>query len=219
MGRTLSRETMSGGLERVRQAARGNKKMRFTALLHHIDVASLWMSYDRLKRNAAPGVDGVTWETYGENLIPNLTDLHERIHRGSYHPKPSRRKYIDKADGRKRPLGIAALEDKIVQGAVAEVLNAIYEEDFLGFSYGFRPGRGPHDALDALAVGITQRKVNFVLDADIAAFFDAMRHDWMERFLQHRIGDRRLLRLLRNKFANPLFLHRTPAPQSAGLGG
>lgn len=196
MGRTLSRETMSGGLERVRQAAKGNKKMRFTALLHHIDVASLWTAYDRLKRNAAPGVDGVTWETYGENLIPNLTDLHERIHRGSYHPKPSRRKYIDKADGRKRPLGIAALEDKIVQGAVVEVLNAIYEEDFLGFSYGFRPGRGPHDALDALAVGITQRKVNFVLDADIAAFFDAMRHDWMERFLQHRIGDRRLLRLI-----------------------
>lgn len=196
MGRTQSRETMTGGLDRVRQAAKGNKKLRFTALLHHIDAASLWMAYDRLKRNAAPGVDGVTWEAYGENLIPNLTDLHERIHRGNYHPKSSRRKYIDKADGRKRPLGIAALEDKIVQGAVVELLNAIYEKDFLGFSYGFRPGRGPHDALDALAAGTIQRKVNFILDADIAAFFDTLGHEWLERFLQHRIGDRRLLRLI-----------------------
>ena len=149
-----------------------------------------------MKRSAAPGVDGVTWHHYEEDLEAKLIDLHTRVHRGSYHPLPSRRKYIAKPDGRQRPLGIAALEDKIVQRAVVEVLNAIYEQDFLGFSYGFRPGRGQHDALDALAVGISQRRVNWILDADIAAFFDTVSHDWMLRFLEHRIGDRRLLRLV-----------------------
>ena len=194
--RTLRREIATGGLDRVRQAARGNKKERFTALLHHVTVDLLWQAYQWLKRNAAPGVDGVTWYDYEENLEAKLTDLHTRVHRGSYHPLPSRRKYIAKPDGRQRPLGIAALEDKIVQRAVVEVLSAIYEQDFLGFSYGFRPGRGQHDALDALAVGISQRHVNWILDADIAAYFDTVSHDWMLRFLEHRIGDRRLLRLI-----------------------
>lgn len=193
--RTLSREIVIGGLDRVRQAARGNKKERFTALMHHVTVDLLRQAYYWLKRSAAPGVDGVTWHDYEDNLEAKLTDLHARVHRGSYHPMPSRRKYIAKPDGRKRPLGIAALEDKIVQRAVVEVLNAIYEQDFLGFSYGFRPGRGQHDALDALVVAITQRHVNWILDADIAAFFDTVSHDWMLRFMEHRIGDRRLLRL------------------------
>ena len=194
--RTLSREIVTGGLDRVRQAARDNKKERFTALLHHVTVDLLRQAYHALKRSAAPGVDGVRWHDYEEDLEAQLADLHERVHRGSYHPLPSRRKYIAKPDGRKRPLGIAALEDKIIQRAVVEVLNAIYEQDFLGFSYGFRPERGQHDALDALAVGISQRHVNWILDADIAAFFDTVSHDWMLRFLEHRIGDRRLLRLI-----------------------
>ena len=194
--RTLSRAIATGRLDRVRQAAKGNKKERFTALMHHVTVDLLWQAYHWLKRSAAPGVDGVTWYDYEENLEAKLTDLHTRVHRGSYHPLPSRRKYIAKPDGRQRPLGIAALEDKIVQRAVVEVLNAIYEQDFLGFSYGFRPGRGQHDALDALAVGISQRRVNWILDADIAAYFDTVSHDWMLRFLEHRIGDRRLLRLI-----------------------
>jgi RNA-directed DNA polymerase len=194
--RTLSREIAIGGLDRVRQAARGNKKERFTALLHHVTVDLLRQAYYGLKRSAAPGVDGVTWHDYEGNLEEKLSDLHTRVHRGSYHPMPSRRKYIAKPDGRKRPLGIAALEDKIIQRAVVEVLNAIYEQDFLGFSYGFRPGRGQHYALDALTVGITHRHVNWILDADIAAFFDTVSHDWMLRFLEHRIGDRRLLRLI-----------------------
>jgi group II intron reverse transcriptase/maturase len=165
-------------------------------LLHHVDVNLLWQAFHALKRNAAPGVDGVTWHDYEENLEAKLIDLHARIHRGSYHPLPSRRKYIAKPDGRQRPLGVAALEDKIVQRAVVEVLNAIYEQDFLGFSYGFRPERGQHDALDVLAFGITQRNVNWILDADIAAFFDTVSHDWLLRFLEHRIGDRRVLRLI-----------------------
>ena len=194
--RTLSRGIVTGRLDRVRQAARGNKKERFTALLHHVTVDLLRQAYYELKRSAAPGVDGVTWHHYEEDLEAKLIDLHTRVHRGSYHPLPSRRKYIAKPDGRQRPLGIAALEDKIVQRAMVEVLNAIYEQDFLGFSYGFRPGRGQHDALDALAVGISQRRVNWILDADIAAFFDTVSHDWMLRFLEHRIGDRRLLRLV-----------------------
>ena len=194
--RTQSREIVTGGLDRVRQAARGNKKERFTALMHHVTLDLLWQGYHWLKRSAAPGVDGVTWHDYEENLEAKIEDLHARLHRGSYHPLPSRRKYIAKADGRMRPLGIAALEDKIVQRAVVEVLNAIYEQDFLGFSYGFRPGRGQHDALDALAFGITQRHVNWILDADIAAYFDTVSHDWMLRFLEHRIGDRRLLHLI-----------------------
>jgi group II intron reverse transcriptase/maturase len=188
---------MSHGLERVRTAARLDKKVRFTALLHHVDVALLREAYSLLKREAASGVDGVTWRDYGEGLEPRLEALHARLHRGGYRALPSRRKFIPKPDGRKRPLGIAALEDKIVQRALAEVLNAIYEEDFLGFSYGFRPGRSQHDALDALAVGIERTAVNWILDADIRAFFDTVDHEWLIRFVEHRTGDRRVIRLIR----------------------
>jgi hypothetical protein len=170
--RTQNRESVSQALDRVRKAARLGKKEKFTALLHHINVETLEVAFYALKRKAAPGVDGVTWREYEADLERRLIDLHGRIHRGAYRPQPSRRTYIPKADGRQRPLAIAALEDKIVQGATVMVLNAIYEEDFLGFSYGFRPGRGPHDALDALAVGITSRKVNYILDADIRSFLD-----------------------------------------------
>src|SRR6202007_2460167 len=160
--RTQTRERVTQALNRVRQAARQRKKERFTALLHHVNVDTLWTAFHALKRKAAAGVDGVTWQDYEADLGRNLEGLHERVHRGAYRPQPSRRTYIPKADGRQRPLAIAALEDKIVQGACAIVLNAIYEEDFLGFSYGFRPGRGPHDALDALSVAITSRKVNHI---------------------------------------------------------
>ena len=170
--------------------------MRFTALLHHITVDLLRQSYIALKRDAASGIDGVTWRTYGENLEAKLKDLHERIHKGSYRARPARRTYIPKADGSKRPLSIWCLEDKIVQQAVVRVLEAIYEEDFVGFSYGFRPGRGQHDALDALHAGILRRRVNWVLDADIRGFFDAMSHSWILRFLEHRIADKRILRLI-----------------------
>jgi group II intron reverse transcriptase/maturase len=171
--------------------------MRFTALLHHVTLELLRDAYSWLKRDAAPGVDGVTWHDYGEALETNLRDLHGRVQRGAYRAQPSRRQYIPKPDGRRRPLGIAALEDKIVQRALVEVLNAIYEEDFLGFSYGFRPGRSQHDALDALAVGIDRARVNWILDADIAGFFDTVSHDWLIRFVEHRIGDRRVLCLIR----------------------
>jgi group II intron reverse transcriptase/maturase len=188
---------VSLGLERVRQAAKQDKKERFTALLHHVTIDLLTDAFFWLKREAAPGVDGRTWQGYKQNLEANLADLHRRIHQGTYRALPSRRQYIPKSDGRKRPLGIAALEDKIAQRAVVEVLNAIYEEDFLGFSYGFRPGRGQHDALDALAVGITRTKVNWIVDADIAGFFDAVSHEWLMRFVEHRIGDRRINRLIR----------------------
>jgi RNA-directed DNA polymerase len=174
MLRTPSRASVTAGLARIRTAARLKKKERFTALLHHVTPDLLRASYSRLKREAAAGVDGVTWDEYGKELDRRLTDLHARIHRGSYRAQPTRREYIPKPDGRQRPLGIAAVEDKIVQRAVVEVLNAIYEEDFLGFSYGFRPGRGQHDALDALAVGIETRAVNWILDADIRSFFDAV---------------------------------------------
>jgi retron-type reverse transcriptase len=160
-------------LDRVRQAARQRKKEKFTALLHHINIDLLRMAFFALKRDAAPGMDGLTWQTYEADLDRNLTDLHARVHRGAYRALPSRRTYIPKADGKQRPLAVAALEDKIVQKATVAVLNAIYEEDFLGFSYGFRPGRSPHDALDALVVGITTRKVNFVLDADVRSFLYA----------------------------------------------
>src|SRR5215469_11529395 len=183
-------------LDRVRQVAKGDREARFTALLHHVDVESLRAAYLALKREAAPGVDGVTWEAYGRDLEANLQDLHGRLHRGAYRGKPSRRVFIPKADGRQRPLGIATVEDKIVQSAVVEVLNAIYETDFLGFSYGFRPGRKPHDALDALATGILRKKVNWVLDADIRDFFTSLDHGWLEKFCEHRIGDRRVLRLI-----------------------
>ncbi len=197
MRRTPGRASMSHGLDRVRQAAKERKGERFTALLHHIDVDLLRSAYGWLRREASAGVDGVTWDAYGAGLERKLADLHERIHRGAYRAQPSRRVYIPKPDGRERPLGIAALEDKIVQRALVEVLNATWEEDFLGFSYGFRPGRGQHDALDALAVGITRCKVNWVLDADIAGFFDAVSHEWLLRFVEHRVGDRRVLRLIR----------------------
>jgi len=170
--RTPSRASVSPGLDRVRTAARLDRKERFTALLHHVDAGLLRRAYFWLKRDAAAGVDGMTWQEYGQDLECKLADLHARIHRGAYRAQPSRRHYIPKPDGRQRPLGIAALEDKIVQRAMVEVLNAIYEEDFLGFSYGFRPGRGPHDALDALAVGIGNTRVSWVLDADIAGFLD-----------------------------------------------
>jgi len=188
---------VSQALDRIRRAARLDDKLQFTALLHHVDVGLLWESYHALKRGAAPGVDGITWEDYGQDLEDNLHDLHGRVHRGAYRALPSRRQYIEKADGGQRPLAIAALEDKIVQRAMVAVLNRIYEEDFLGFSYGFRPGRGQHDALDALSVGITSRKVGWILDADIAGFFDSIDQHWLMRFVEHRIGDRRVLRLIR----------------------
>ena len=184
-------------LDRVRRVARQDKEARFTALLHHVDVERLRAAYWVLNPKAATGVDGVTWADYGQDLEANLRDLHARVHRGGYRARPSRRVYIPKADGRQRPLGVAALEDKILQRAVAEVLNAIYETDFRGFSYGFRPGRSQHHALDALAVGILSRKVNWVLDADIRGFYDAIDHGWMLKFLEHRIADRRMLRLIR----------------------
>ena len=176
--RTQTRARVTQALDRVRQAARLDKKKRFTALLHHINVDTLQTAFYALKRKAAPGVDGVTWQDYESDLERKLEDLHGRVHRGAYRPQPSRRTYIPKADGKQRPLAIAALEDKIVQGATVMVLNAIYEENFLGFSYGFRPGRGPHDALDALAVAITTRKVNWILDADIQNFFGAVSQSW-----------------------------------------
>ncbi len=189
------------GLDRVREAARKDRSARFTALLHHVDLSLLWKSYVAIRPQASPGVDGVTWEDYGENLRENLEDLLRRVLSGAYRAKPSRRAYIPKADGRQRPLGIAALEDKIVQRAVVEVLNAIYEVDFTGFSYGFRPGRKPHDALDALAIGITRKKVNWMLDADLSDFFSTLDQAWLIKFLEHRIADERVLRLIRKWLA------------------
>jgi RNA-directed DNA polymerase len=186
----------SSALERVREVARRDKDARFTALLHHVDLVRLRKAYWAIRPQAAPGVDGVTWAEYGQGLEANLRDLHARVQAGRYRAKPSRRVYIPKADGRQRPLGIASLEDKIVQRAVVEVLNAVYEVDFRGFSYGFRPGRKPHDALDALSVGITDRRVNWVLDADIRDFFGQLDHAWLRRFLRHRIADERVLRLI-----------------------
>jgi RNA-directed DNA polymerase len=183
-------------LERVREVARRDKEARFTALLHHVTLERLRWAYWAISPRAAPGVDGVMWDAWGQDLEVNLRDLHERVQQGRYRARPSRRAYIPKADGRLRPLGIATLEDKIVQRAVVEVLNAIYEADFRGFSYGFRPGRSPHHALDALAVGIEQKKVNWVLDADIRDFFTSLDHRWLERFLGHRIADKRVLRLI-----------------------
>jgi group II intron reverse transcriptase/maturase len=184
-------------LERIRQAARERRKERFTALFHHVSVEHLAEAYASLAARASAGVDGVTWQGYGAGLERNLEDLHDRLHRGAYRAQPSRRVYIPKADGSRRPLAIAALEDKIVQRAVAAVLNAIYEEDFLGFSYGFRPGRGAHDAMDALVVGIESRKVNWILDADIRSFFDEVDQEWLVRLVEHRVGDPRIIRLIR----------------------
>ncbi len=195
--RAQDRARVTQSLDRVRKAARLRKKERFTALLHHVNVDTLRTAFYALKRKAAPGVDGITWQDYEADLERRLKDLQERVHKGAYRPQPSRRTYIPKADGKQRPLAIAALEDKIVQGATVMVLNAIYEGDFCGFSYGFRPGRGPHDALDALCVAIDQRKVNWIVDADIQNFFGAVSQDWLVRFLEHRVGDKRIIRLIR----------------------
>jgi RNA-directed DNA polymerase len=195
--RTQSRASESSGLLGVREVARKEKRTRFTALLHHVTVSRLQDSFYALKREAAPGVDTVTWHEYETDHGTKLVALHQRVHQGTYRAQPSRRTYIAKADGRQRPLGIAALEDKIVQHAVVMVLNAIYEEDFLGFSYGFRPGRSQHNALDALWVGLMRKRVNWVLDADIRDFFGSIDHGWMIKFVEHRIADRRILRLIR----------------------
>jgi len=191
-----SRVNALSALSRVRQKAKTDKGEQFTALLHHVDIERLRTAYFSSKKDAAPGTDGVTWKQYGEQLEENLQRLHRQLRQGAYRAKPSRRAFIPKPDGRQRPLGIAALEDKIVQRALVEVLNAIYETDFLGFSYGFRPGRSPHQALDALAVGILRKKVNWVLDADIRGFFDAIDHGWLVKFIEHRIADGRVLRLI-----------------------
>ncbi|XYL50658.1 group II intron reverse transcriptase/maturase [Bradyrhizobium sp. DASA03120] len=195
--RTPSRTSVTQALERIRRTARERKKERFTALLHHITPELLEAEFFALKKHAAPGVDGMMWRNYEQDLKANLEDLHARVHRGAYRPQPSRRVHIPKQDGRQRPLAIASLEDKIVQRATATVLNAIYEEDFLGFSYGFRPGRSAHDAMDALLVGIESRRVNFIVDADIRSFFDMVDQEWLIRFVEHRTGDQRIIRLIR----------------------
>jgi RNA-directed DNA polymerase len=194
--RAQSRVSVSQALERIRKVAKERKKEKFTALFHHISIDLLEEAFFELKEDAAPGVDRLTWKDYEAELERNLEDLHDRVQRGAYRALPSRRVYIPKPDGRQRPLAVVALEDKIVQRAVVALLNAIYEEDFLGISYGFRPGRGTHDALDALCVGIDSRKVSWILDADIRSFFDEISQEWLIRFLEHRIGDRRIIRLI-----------------------
>jgi group II intron reverse transcriptase/maturase len=197
VSRTQSRTNTLSAFERVRQAARRDKKQRFTALYHHVYcIERLRTAYFAVKRNAAPGIDGETWQHYGENLEENLQNLSNRLKRGAYRAKPVRRTHIPKADGRNRPIGLPILEDKIVQRTVVEVLNAVYEQDFLNFSYGFRPGRNQHQALDALSVGLMRRKVNWVLDADIQAFFDTLSHEWLVKFVEHRIADKRIVRLI-----------------------
>jgi group II intron reverse transcriptase/maturase len=200
--RTQGRESASSALERVRQAAGRDRRQRFTALFHHVcEVERLREAYRALNRGASAGVDGETWRHYGEGLEGNLQDLSQRLRSGAYRAKPVRRAYITKADGRQRPLGVPALEDKLVQRATVDVLNAIYECDFTGFSYGFRPGRSPHQALDALAVAIQTKKVNWVLDADIRSFFDTLDRGWLVKFLEHRVGDRRVVRLVKKWLA------------------
>jgi len=194
--RAQDRESVSQALDRIRQAARQRKKEKFTALYHHLSIPMLRTAFYALKREAAPGVDGLTWRDYEVDLDRRIEDLHTRVQRGAYRAQPSRRRYIPKTDGRQRPLAVAALEDKIVQRATVAVLNVIYEEEFVGFSYGFRPGRSQHDALDALIVGISSTKVNYILDADIRSFFDEVSQQWLERFLRHRIGDPRIIRLI-----------------------
>jgi len=196
--RTIRVYDVGIALEGIRQTARGNKGARFSGLLHHIyAVERLEAAYYALRRDAAPGVDGQTWQSYGQALQANLADLSDRLARGGYRPQPVKRAYIDKADGSKRPLGVPALEDKIVQRASAEVLGAIYEQDFCGFSYGFRPGKGAHNALDAVAVGVSRRRVSWILDADIAKFFDTIEHDWLVKFIEHRVADARVVRLIK----------------------
>ena len=200
--RTPRRGHAQSALERVRQAARSKGKQRFTALLHHVyNIERLRAAYLGIKRDAAAGIDGETWRHYGEDLEANLQDLAARLKRGAYRARPVRRAYILKTDGRQRPLGVPVLEDKIVQRAVVEVLNAIYEQDFLGFSYGFRPVRSPHQALDAISAGIITRKVNWVLDADIRSFFDTLKHEWLVKFVEHRVADRRIVRLIQKWLA------------------
>jgi RNA-directed DNA polymerase len=216
--RTPSREGVSHGLDRVGQTARLRKKERFTALLHHVDAEALREAFHALKRNAAAGVDGLAWQDYEADLEPRLIDLHGRVHRGAYRALPSRRVYIPKPDGRQRPLAVAALEDKIVQRAVLAVLNEIYEADFLGFSYGFRPERGQHDALDALAVGVASRKVNFILDVDIRSFFDTVDHEQLIRFVELRIGDKRVLRLIRKWLKAGVLEDGVAKPSEVGTG-
>ena len=195
--RAQDRESVSQALGRVRRAAKQRRRERFTALFHHLSPGLLREAFLALRRDAAPGVDGLTWRAYEADLDRRIEALHARVHRGAYRALPSRRRYIPKPDGRQRPLAVAALEDKIVQKATVAVLNAIHEEDFLGFSYGFRPGRGQHDALDALVVGITGTRVNHILDCDIRSFFDAVSQEWLVRFLEHRIADPRIIRLIR----------------------
>jgi len=220
--RTPSRTDAPSALERVRQAASKDKETRFTALLHHIyNPETLRMAYFCLKREAAPGVDGETWGHYGETLEDNLQDLSHRLQRGAYRAKPVRRAYIPKADGRQRPLGVPVLEDKIVQRATVEALNTIYETDFLGFSYGFRPGRSQHNALDALYTGWLTKKVNWVLDVDILSFFDGLSHEWLVKFIEHRIADRRVVRLIQ-KWLNAGVLEdgkRTRTEEGTPQGG
>src|SRR5258707_8858590 len=193
---TQGQISVSQALERIRRVAKERKKEKFTSLLHHISIDLLDEAFFELKEEAAPGVDGLTWTEYEQNLDRNIEDLHARVHRGAYRALPSRRVYITKPDGRQRPLADAALDDKIVQRATVAVLNAIYEEEFLGFSYGFRPGRSTHHALDALVVGIESKKVNWILDADIRSFIDTVNHEWLIRFGEHRIGDPRIVRLI-----------------------
>ena len=220
--RTQSRVGLQNALARIRQAAERDREQRFTALWHHVyDPERLATAYFALSKEAAPGVDGWTWPAYGRDLERNLQELSDRLQRGAYRAKPVRRVYIPKADGRQRPIGVPTLEDKIVQRATAEVLNAVYETDFKGFSYGFRPGRGAHDALDALAVGIQTRKVNWVLDADLRGFFDTIDHEWLIRFVEHRIADRRVVRQI-TKWLNAGVLEdgrRTPTERGTPQGG
>ncbi len=216
--RTQGREGVSQALDRIRKAASQRKKERFTALFHHLTIDALREAFYAVRRHAAPGVDGVSWQDYEAELESNLIDLHERVHRGSYRPQPARRQYIPKADGRMRPLAIVALEDKLVQRAVATILEAIFEEDFFDFSYGFRPGRGQHDALDALHVGINSQKVNFILDADIRSFFDTVNREWLARFLRHRIGDERIIRLITKWLTAGVLEDNTISVGDAGTG-
>ena len=219
--RTQSRVSASMSLDDIRQAARRDKRVRFTSLMHHLTVDRLYESFYALNRNAATGIDRMTWTEYEQGLGDRLPQLHEEIHAGRYRATASRRVYIPKADGSQRPLGIAALEDRLVQHAVSQILNAIYEQDFQGFSYGFRQGKGQHDALDALAVGIQRRQVRWVLDADIRAFFDTIDHAWMLRFLEHRIADQRLLRLVRKWLVAGVFEdgRRIPSERGCPQGG